>query len=206
MQMAGRMSEPARHWIGYYWTASFVRYAAAYPIAVIVAVSLYKKILRRENADYKFLGYLILWMFVILLGMSIPSTKKMRYIVPMVPAAALLASYIFIAPLQKGILSGLKEIFLGFCRWFPAGTGIFALFVWVFGSQITAFALRTYGKQLPSLLAGYYLLTLFLMVVLTVAAWYVNTRFKEESWRNLGLMTIGAVTVIIITVCIEEPV
>ena len=206
MQMAGRINEVARHWIGYYWTVSFVKYAVAYPIAVIVAISLYKKILRRENADYKFLGYLILWTFVILLGMSIPSTKKIRYIVSMVPAAALLASYIFIAPLQKGILSGLKEIFLGFCRWFPAGTGIFALVVWFFGSQITAFAMWVSGKQLPSLLAGYYLLTLFLMVVLTVAAWYVNARFKEGPWRNLGLMTIGAVTLFIITVCIKEPI
>jgi 4-amino-4-deoxy-L-arabinose transferase-like glycosyltransferase len=206
MQMAGRMSEPARHWIGYYWTDSFVRYAVAYPIAVIVAISLYKKILRRENADYRFLGYLILWMFVILLGMSIPSTKKMRYIVPIVPAAALLASYIFIAPLQKGILSGLKEIFLGFCRWFPAGTGIFALVVWVFGSQITAFVMRSYGKQFPSVLAGYYLVTIFLMAVLTAVVWRVNARFKEGPWRDLVLTTIGAVTLVIITVCIEEPI
>jgi hypothetical protein len=44
------------------------------------------------------------------------------------------------------------------------------------------------------------------MVVLTAAAWYVNARFKEGPWRNLGLTTIGAVTLIIITVCIEEPV
>jgi 4-amino-4-deoxy-L-arabinose transferase-like glycosyltransferase len=206
MQMAGRIDEGARHWIGYYWTGSFVKYAVAYPIAVIVAISLYKKILRRENADYKFFGYLILWMFVILLGMSIPSTKKMRYIVPMVPPAALLASYIFIGQRPKGLLSGLKEIFLGFCRWFPAGTGILALVVWVFGSQITAFAMWAHGKQLPSLFAGYYLVTIFLMAVLTAVVWHVNARFKEGPWRDLGLMIIGAVTFNIIIVCIGEPV
>jgi hypothetical protein len=205
MQMAGRMGEAARNWIGYYWTASFVNYAIAYPLAVIAAVSLYKKILRRENADYKFLGYLVLWMVLILLGMSIPGTKKSRYIVPMMPAAALLASYIFIAPLQNGILSGLKEIFLGFCRWFPAGVAVFAFVFWAFGSPIMAFAMRTNSEHLPSLLAGYYLLTLCLMILLTAMAWHVNARFRNGQ-RDLALMAIGAAAFIIIILFINGPI
>ena len=167
---------------------------------------MFKKILRRENADYKFLGYLVLWMFVILFGMSIPGAKKIRYIVPMVPAAALVASYMFISPLQKGILSGIKEIFLNFCRWFPVGTGIFALVFWALSVQIAAFAMRVSGKQVPPLFEGYCLVTIFLMAVLTAAVWHVNARFKEGSVRDLTFMAIGAATFIIITVCIEKPI
>jgi hypothetical protein len=195
-QMAGRMGH-ARHWIGYYWTNSFAKYAIAYSLAVIVAASLFKKILRRENADYKFLGYLVLWMFVILFGLSIPGAKKMRYIVPMAPAAALVASYMFISPLQKGILSSIKEIFLNFCRWFPVGTGIFALVVWAFGARIIAFVAWISGRQLPSLLGGHYLTTIFLMVVLTAAVWRVKAGFKEGLVRDLAFITIGAATLII---------
>ena len=36
---------------------------------------------------------LVVWMLVILVGMSIPATKKARYILPMAPAVALLAAF-----------------------------------------------------------------------------------------------------------------
>jgi 4-amino-4-deoxy-L-arabinose transferase-like glycosyltransferase len=205
MQMAGRIGQ-GRHWIGYYWTESFAKYAVAYPFALVVSISLLKKIRRPENADYKFLGYLLLWMVVVLIGMSIPGTKKMRYIVPVAPAAALIASYMFICPFQNGVLSGIKEIFLKFCSWFPAGTAILAFIVLVFGTQIVTFSTWLFGEHSISLLDGYYLVTIFLTVALTAAVWRINTRLKEKVMRDLALMAAGAATFIVIRVCIERPI
>ncbi|MDO8302356.1 MAG: hypothetical protein Q7T18_03850, partial [Sedimentisphaerales bacterium] len=130
MQMAGRMGE-AQHWIGYYWTESFAKYAVAYPFAVLVAIVSFKKAAKRENADYKLLAGLVVWVLVVLIGMSIPGTKKIRYVLPMVPAAVLVAAYMFVVPSQKNLLSGVRKIFLGFCVWFPAGAFIGIAVLWI---------------------------------------------------------------------------
>ena len=204
-QMAGRIYE-GKHWLGYYWTDSFAKYAVAYPFAVLVGVALFKQIIRRENTDYKFLAHLLLWIFIVILGLSIPSTKKMRYIVSIVPAAALVASYMFVKPLQKGILFAVRKIFLNFCYWFPVGTGIFALIVWAFGARIAAFAEKFSGEQISALLSGFYLVTFFLMAILTVVVWYINVRVKDGLVKDLVFIAVGVATFIIITICIEEPI
>jgi len=39
--------------------------------------------------------YLLVWVLVVMVGLSIPTTKKVRYLLPMVPAIAALAAYPF---------------------------------------------------------------------------------------------------------------
>jgi 4-amino-4-deoxy-L-arabinose transferase-like glycosyltransferase len=194
MQMAGRVQDVSKHSYAYYWVDSFAKYALAYPFAVIVVIAMFKKIFKRENANYRLLACLVVWILVVLIGMSIPSTKKIRYVLPMIPAAALAASYMFIEPLEKGILSGVREIFLKFCCWFPAGAGIAALAIWAL------------DKQYPALRDAHYLIVLFLMVALATAAHFLNTKLKEKSARALALTAVGVLTFIFVVVGIEEPI
>jgi hypothetical protein len=193
MQMAGRMGE-ARHWIGYYWTESFFEYAIAYPFAVIVVIANFKKIFKRENADYRLLACLAVWILVVLIGMSVPGTKKIRYVLPMMPAAALVAAYMFVVPLQKDFLSGVRRIFLGFCLWFPAGAfigiGVLWLVVW---KRHLAFD-------------AYYIPTLAVMTILAVGGRWLDTRLKEGFAKEVAMMSIGIATFIGITIGIAEPI
>ena len=94
-QAAGRIDGGSENFL-FYWIDSFISYAASYPLAIIITVISCKLIIKRENTNYRFLGHLALWMVIILLGMSIPGDKKVRYILPIVPAVSLLASYLFI--------------------------------------------------------------------------------------------------------------
>lgn len=193
MQMAGRM-QMDQHGFSYYWVQSFLKYAIVYPFAVIVVVSRWKEIFRRETTEYKFLGYLAVWTFIVLLGMSIPGAKKIRYIVPMVPAAALIASYIFIAPVQKDILSGTKKLFLGFCVWFPAGAFVGIAVLWgVVWQRHLAFD-------------AYYAPTLAILLILAVAARRADVRMKEGFAREMALAAVGAATFVGILVGIAEPI
>ena len=194
-QVTSRIFDNAKHWIGYYFTESFARYAISYPFAVIVIVVLYKKIFGRENAEYKLLGLLVVWIFVVLIGMSIPGTKKIRYVLPMIPAVTLVASYMFVyRSHEKNILSGVKKIFLQCCSWFPLGTAIVIL------------AAMVVSKRFESLSGANYLTAIILTAMLALISWLLNTRFKDSDKWDLAFMAIGTVTFIVIVIGISEPI
>ncbi len=194
MQVTGRFRGDVSHWIGYYWTDSFAKYAIAYPFAVIVVVALYKKILGQENADYKLLSSLVLWILIVLIGMSIPNTKKIRYVLPMIPAVALVGSYMFCDPMQKGILPGIKKIFLQFCSLFPLGTAITILAAWAL------------NRRFEFLSGANYFTVIVLTIILAAAALVLNIRFKESVMRDLVFTAVGTLTFIVIVVGIAEPI
>jgi 4-amino-4-deoxy-L-arabinose transferase-like glycosyltransferase len=130
MEILGRMgSDYLPHY--FYFTNSFASYALAYPIAVFVLLGLifyggiyfvpYFNVYKfRQNylGEMKLLLPLLGWAAVILLGMSIPGDKKVRYILPMMPAIALLAAYPFVAPSSLAyfalLRSGMRRILLFF--------------------------------------------------------------------------------------------
>lgn len=115
----------------YYIAKAFTSYAVSFPLAVIVSFVFCKRIFKRETPDDRLLAHLIFWVVIILVGMSIPGAKKTRYILPMVPALSLLASYIFVHPVPEGFATKVKTIFLWGCRMLPfamgAGTVILCL-------------------------------------------------------------------------------
>ena len=101
MQALNRFSESTPYPIYYYFSSSFGNYALSYPLAVLVALSLlassWRCGARRMSSEHKTLIVLLLaWVAIVLAGLSIPETKKARYILPVVPALAGLASYLFI--------------------------------------------------------------------------------------------------------------
>jgi 4-amino-4-deoxy-L-arabinose transferase-like glycosyltransferase len=90
MQIAGRMDSQYFPFY-FYFTNSFANYAIAYPLALFAMLGVL--LARKQLRDYPVLIQLVGWVLVILIGMSIPGEKKTRYILPFVPALALLAAY-----------------------------------------------------------------------------------------------------------------
>jgi 4-amino-4-deoxy-L-arabinose transferase-like glycosyltransferase len=193
-QVTGRLSGDAKHWLGYYFVESFGRYTLSYPFAVVVIAVLHKKIFARENGDYRLLGSLVIWIIVVLVGMSIPSARKIRYVLPMIPAVALVGSYLFVYPSRNNILSEVKKTFLQFCSWFPLGVVVFSLLAWVSSSRYR------------SLLGGNYPAAIIPAIILTIASWVLNIRLKNNNRKDLALLAVATVTSIIITICIVEPI
>jgi acylphosphatase len=79
----------------FYFTSSFMHYALAYPVACLMLPGIIYYGYKRKLAEYKFLYLLMGWVLIIMIGMSIPDDKKIRYILPIVPACALIAAYPF---------------------------------------------------------------------------------------------------------------
>ena len=95
MQATGRFGELGATPRYYYFTSSFGNYALSYPIAVLVALGLLLERVRTKTLgdNSRILLLLLAWAGVVLVGLSIPQTKKIRYILPAIPAVAGLASY-----------------------------------------------------------------------------------------------------------------
>jgi 4-amino-4-deoxy-L-arabinose transferase-like glycosyltransferase len=135
MQALGRLVGKA-HGPTFYWLDSFATYAIAYPLAVLVmALCVPPSWVRTpDGSERRLLKHLVVWAFVVLVGLSIPSEKKTRYILPAVPAFALLAAYIFVEPSPSRILSRIRAALLTLCDWLPVASLLGA---------VAAFALRS---------------------------------------------------------------
>ncbi len=115
-QIFSRMGRGKPPW--YFFTNAVGSYAVTYPMALVVVGFYAKKLLMSPKTDdvaghrLHFMRSITAWLFIVLLGMSIPGTKHLRYIVATVPAMGLLAAWLFLnfdnlkifAKLQKYLL------------------------------------------------------------------------------------------------------
>ena len=119
-QAFGRMNNGAKNVpFYYYWIHSFGSYAVGYPLALLVIATCVRSIFKRVDIDHRFLLYLIAWVFIILLGMSIPGAKKSHYVLPIVPALSLISAYLFVDLQKQGALFWLRKGVVLFCSAFP---------------------------------------------------------------------------------------
>lgn len=194
MQAVGRMDtrgHGAR--LFYYWFAAFALYSISYPVALVAIGSRMKQIFRRENADYRLLGYLAVWIVIVITGMSIPGAKKDRYILPIVPALALAAAYIFIDPSINGVVPRVRKVFVRFCYLSPS---------LAFVGALIAFAAGRYSEP-P--LEAYYLMTAALMLLLVIAALLLRAGLRESPWRGMAGMAVAAAVFVGFTIGDIDP-
>jgi 4-amino-4-deoxy-L-arabinose transferase-like glycosyltransferase len=103
MQVVGRFSDASPASRSYYFVSSFGNYALGYPVALLALLALcaakaWKWAGSAERSQLRLVAILASWVAVVLIGLSIPETKKARYILPIVPALAGIASFVFVAP------------------------------------------------------------------------------------------------------------
>jgi 4-amino-4-deoxy-L-arabinose transferase-like glycosyltransferase len=143
-QVTGRVSDRGPGF-SYYWLRCLSSYALSYPLAVLVIACHFRGILRRTTDDDRLLGSLAIWVLTVLVGLSIPSTKHTRYLLPIVPAISLVASYLLIEASPKGALPGVRRVFERVCSNLPLPValvvaGLFGL-AWGARYLLTAVAL-----------------------------------------------------------------
>lgn len=119
MQGLSRIQQLGHYPFHFYWEYLWVNYSISAPIALLVVLSLARDIFRRApKPDMKFLQYLLGWVLIIMLGLSIPSEKKLRYLLPIVPALSLMASWIVIDN-RSWVLAQIRSALLSVAYVFP---------------------------------------------------------------------------------------
>ena len=108
-QMGRRVTGRAgKFYFFYYWYRSFGEYSIVYPVAIFVTASLFRPLLKARDGIEKLLGHLVIWTLVVMGIMSVPGTKALRYILPVTPALALLASYLFAAEQRSDLWNNVR--------------------------------------------------------------------------------------------------
>ena len=96
MQFLGRMdgSEGVSGSL-YYFTSSFGNYALAYPLALLVLAAAWLSKPQQRGPALRLVQYCAAAGLIVMVGLSIPQAKKARYLLPMLPMAAIIAAYPF---------------------------------------------------------------------------------------------------------------
>ena len=195
MQFLGRMdgSEGSGGVLDYF-TSSLGNYALAYPLALLVLLAVLMDGRRAPAPALKLVLYCAAAAVLVMLGLSVPQAKKARYILPMLPMAAIIAAYPF-AVTQGRQFAWLRALMLGIWtllptllaiglmvarRRYPEPLADLELIFVVLGTlQVLALLallrsrLRTYGPALAAVLA---LWTTYIMVVEPLERQVYDTR------------------------------
>jgi 4-amino-4-deoxy-L-arabinose transferase-like glycosyltransferase len=93
----------------YYFTSSLGNFAIAYPLAIVVLLTLVLSRWRHQGPELRLVWACVAAGLIVMVGLSVPQAKKARYMLPMVPMAAIIAAYPFQAVGNKW-LSGLRAL------------------------------------------------------------------------------------------------
>ncbi|MEB0206840.1 glycosyltransferase family 39 protein [Pseudomonas sp. CCC3.1] len=110
MQVTGRIdgSEGASGTF-YYFTSSMGNYALAYPLAVLVVAAVLIAGRKPSNTALHLVKYCAAAGLIVMIGLSVPQAKKARYLLPMLPMAAIIAAYPFMG-MQGRVFVALRGI------------------------------------------------------------------------------------------------
>ena len=167
MQFLGRMDgTEGSGGVLYYFTSSMGNYALAYPLALLALLAVAAGGRRAPDPALQLVLYCAAAGLLVMLGLSVPQAKKARYILPMLPMAAIIAAYPFQVT-QGRLFAWLRGLMLGVWTLLPA--------LLVIGLVV---ARRRYPEQLSSL--GLIFAVLGVLQVLALLA------VVKPRWRPLA--------------------
>jgi len=192
MQVSGRLGAGGRRFL-YYWIAGLGPYALAYPVALLVIAFRWKPIMKRANADHRLLFSAGVWALVVLLGMSVPADKKIRYILPCVPALALIASYLMIEPDQPRFLRWIRTVLHRLCLTVP------------FAAAIVCAALAWKGRLLGVDRGACLLAAIICTVLWGLPVYALRSKTEGAMPDHLPVLVAGAAGLVMTCAGIVEP-
>lgn len=178
----------------YYFLDGLGVYALTFPLGVIVLLCYLKKIFRFFRTDKDETLHFIIsvssWMLAILFLMTVPGAKNPRYVVSIIPAAALLGAVVFINPNKVRLFEYFKKVFFLLCRVAP-----FIFLIVFVGGTITLSVLK---------INIHFHVAVTIILLLTISAFTVYIIKKlngdKQSFALFLVMTVIMVTVQILVV------
>ncbi|MBF6031008.1 glycosyltransferase family 39 protein [Pseudomonas sp. P115] len=120
MQFLGRMDgSEGSSGVLYYFTSSLGNYAFAYPVALLVLLAVAAGGRRQPDPALQLVLYCAAAGLLVMLGLSVPQAKKARYVLAMLPMAAIIAAYPFQVAHGR-LFAWLRGLMLGIWVLLPA--------------------------------------------------------------------------------------
>lgn len=168
MQFMGRMDgTEGSNDLLYYFTSSLGNYALAWPLAVLALLAVGISGRRETGPALRLLQYCVAAGLIVMIGLSIPQAKKARYLLPMLPMAAIVAAYPFYAT-QGRLFAWLRGLMQG---------------LWLLIPGLLIVTLLVVRRKFPDEVAHLTSLFIILGVLQVVAV----TALKQPRWRTEAL-------------------
>jgi hypothetical protein len=195
MEAIGRVINTEKHEHFSYLFIALKSYWVSFPLALLVFCCTFRQFFNiNPTEDIKLLCHLFLWILIVMVGLSLTSTGKDRYILPMAPAAALAAAYIFAADNPGNFLLRLRRLLIQLSIALP--------FIGL--SALIACKIFSHFKQL-NLNIDYIFIGLLLTTICTFTL-MLRRKNLTQQMEQLGLASCATATFIILYVGIIQPV
>lgn len=195
-QIFSRISNGKPIW--FFFVRGLNAYAIAFPLALFVIAFYAKKLIAKpldqDSDELHLMRSLTAWLLIVLIGLSIPGNKHMRYILPIIPAAALLSTWVLINFDRIIIFDKIKKCLFLLCRLAP-----FALLLSVISGVIV---IGVAGLKIPKF--PFYISMVF-FTVLCVAVWAIPKYIKAE-YHDLGYVCIMVGVMMILHIMVIGPI
>jgi 4-amino-4-deoxy-L-arabinose transferase-like glycosyltransferase len=189
MEVAARLHEGGLPWY-FYFVESVGAYAVTYPLAILVVLGFSRQLIKSNvSVDLKLLQKLSAWVLVILIGLSFPAGKKIRYVLAMTPALALISAYLFMWQAQRGYLAYLQRFVYGICYWLP-----------LFCAAVLIVLKLKVSQALVEIPNALWLLFLALQIIV----WVGSQRFAHA--QKLIVLAVAALTFVLSYQLMVEPI
>lgn len=196
MEIFGRMDKSHLP-IYFYFTTCMRDYALSFPLAAIVllGVMYYEQRLHFHSSELKLLLRLFGWIIIILIGMSVPGDKKIRYVLAIAPAAALMTAYIFVASKGERYFFWLRWVLVRLLLFFP-------LLLFVGLRTVMSHA----AQHQIDFQINYLLVTQILFIGLGLNGFFYVCFVKKEAWRDTGILAVCAASFMLCYILVVEPI
>lgn len=192
-QVASRVGQEAHEPFYFYIFNGLGIYSLPYALSLILAIIAGKRLLSPPTRVWQFMQTLFIWGMVILLGMSIPSTKKLRYVLPMAPAWSLFISGLFIINDKRKVWLRYQKSVLGLLYLLPWGLLCGLIYILFSGlAEHYAIFWRVLGLSLG----------IIPLLVILIRFWHVHDNWQ----RSTTYLIVTAVCLVLTNIMIIEPV
>lgn len=196
MEVVGRIDN---YYLPYtfYFTDSFGSYALAYPLAVLVFAGLVLATLKNKALRWPHASAVwqwAAWALVILVGLSLPGDKKVRYVLGMTPAIALMAAYPLIVESASLTLLRLRGVFGFIFAFLPL------MFMLGLLKVMIALPKADLTVSIPYLPLMF---LLFILQILNFKAWFFEV---NASLRGVKVILFAALAFVAVNLAIIEPI
>ncbi len=187
MQFMGRMdgSEGVSGSL-YYFTSSIGNYALAYPLALLALAAAWLSKPQQRGPALRLVQYCAAAGLIVMVGLSIPQAKKARYLLPILPMAAIVAAYPF-QVVHGWVFSWLRGLMLG---------------LWLLTPGLLLVVLLIARRRFPEQLSD----VSFVLIALGVLQLVALSRLLIPRWRPEVLALCSVLALWTVYVAVFEPV
>jgi 4-amino-4-deoxy-L-arabinose transferase-like glycosyltransferase len=178
-----------------YAVNALAAFALSFPVAVALVAFGFRALIRPATNEWRLLRHLGAWTLTVMAGLSIPAKQEIRYLIPVVPAVALMAAALLVVTPPHALLQQLRKVVLRLLLLMPW------LGLVLIAAGLTVPSLQTLvpDNARPGAAAA-------ILVVIAMLTLALRSRLRDDGERDLATVALSVAAFVAVTLLIVEPI